>query len=162
MDNSKVQFYTTAPRAYDYGWTLPLIDDVAVTDHGKSVRLVECESRYYADNQMARNGSGLHASWESEAFQKEIAGGFVTLTPQKEIHYKRAVVNIGPFLDSKPSNEAIDAFRSLVDTVGDMPGVKIEPSGDKYFLIFFGTKKFCEQKFVDIVTKFNTILGITE
>lgn len=134
-----------------------LIDDVAVTDRGKSVRYVEIEDQYHAEMQVGRYFSGLFAGWTPERFQEEVNAGFVTLTPSKEVHYKSHTFDIKNFIDLA-TTEQLDALRALIDTLQDnMPGVEFKPNGYDYILTVFGPKSFCEQKLVDIVGKWTQI-----
>lgn len=86
-DQKPIKVYTTAPKDYDYGTTIPLSDDVG-TFSGKVVRLVEIPGRYLADYQQGRYGSGLYYTREEADHLREIAFGFVVVNPTPVYYYR--------------------------------------------------------------------------
>ena len=78
---NKVQFFTNAPKEYDWGWTKEIAVNIGSIDNGYIWRFVEVEDEYHARMQMGRYGSGMFACYTyeewNEQFENKIPEGFV-------------------------------------------------------------------------------------
>lgn len=150
------RFYTTAPVDYDWGWTTEIITNVAVTDRGKPVRLVEIEDDYHARMQTGRYSSGLHGAWTQEQYDREVQSGWMTPTPDKSVYHFRRDFDMRPAIDDdskhQPMLEIIHGSKE--------GGYTFESSsGMHYRLIVAGPKEEAERKFADLSSRIEKILA---
>ena len=65
----EIQFYTTAPKEYDWGWTKELNADTGYRNKKKEVfRFIVVADKYHADMQKGRYHSGLYECLEVHEF----------------------------------------------------------------------------------------------
>jgi hypothetical protein len=150
------RFYTTAPVDYDWGWTTEIITNVAVTDRGKVMRLVEIEDAYHANCQTGRYSSGLHAAWTQEQYDDQVRRGWITPTPDKAIYHFRRDFDMRPAIDDDSKHEPMLAIIHGSKT----GGYTFESSGGMHYrLIVTGPKEEAERKFADLSAKITGILA---
>ena len=82
--------FTTAPDAYDWGWTRTEADNVAVLGGKDVVRVVSSRDTYYQDNQLSRYASGLYWAITPDQLSKYLEGGELVWTPDQEVRHLRA------------------------------------------------------------------------
>jgi hypothetical protein len=88
-DSPPEKYYTDAPADYDWGWTSVLVENVATTTKGRSVRLVEIADGFHADYQTGRYASGLYFALSPDEYSKQVELGLLTPTPDAEVHHFR-------------------------------------------------------------------------
>lgn len=81
-DSPAERYYTDAPEAYDWGWTRTLAMNVATTERGRTVRLVEISDGYHADFQVGRYQSGSYLALTPAEFEQWVKAGYLTPTPE--------------------------------------------------------------------------------
>ena len=97
---------TNAPKAYDYGYTYELSDDIGYRVKGgmdcdKPIRMIAIDDDYHAQIQKDRNFSGLHPTLTSEEFTQWVHDGLLVEAPEPV-----PCVHCGaPILDGKGHDE---------------------------------------------------------
>jgi hypothetical protein len=144
-----VRVYTTAPVDYDWGWTKTLAENVAETDRGKPVRLVEIEDRYHADSQIGRYHSGLHLALEEDQFRKHVSYNLATFTPEQEIVHHRMTFDLKPGVFGNAATRSY--FRKLIlDEHQDFRFTKSPESSYHYELLVVGNRALFDLLTADI------------
>lgn len=83
-DSPPEQYYTTAHRDYDWGWTTELVTNAGTDGRGKTIRLVEIADGYHADYQTGRYASGGALTLTPAEFQKQVGLGLIQATPEAD------------------------------------------------------------------------------
>ncbi len=120
-----LQCVTNAPADYDYGWTTPLIDNLFTDDRGRSYRLVQVEDRLHFDNQVARYGSGLHATIvKQDDLDYQVKEGWIKPTqPTEQFVYRFAVYDFQNIIDNH--DDLIDLLRATEERLEEMEDPRV-------------------------------------
>ena len=158
-DGPPERCYTTAPVDYDWGWTTVLIDHVAEDERGRPVRLVEVADPWHYDYQVGRYGSGCHAAWTEEEYQKQVQAGFYKPTPDKAIHYFRKDIDVDAAMYDEAMNKALRPYVYEARKNKDNYSFSCLGGTHIYRLTVKGPKDEAEAKFNRLVQKIEAILN---
>lgn len=127
--STKLRYYTTAPKDYDWGWTTVLIDHIGESKQGKIFRLVEISDKYHADCQTARYNSGLHPAYTESQWLQELEFGFATLTPEKAVHYFYQT------FEFNNCQEVRKNFMNLWHDIQELPHATLKHAGHRQYTL---------------------------
>jgi hypothetical protein len=124
--SNRITAYTDAPTDYDYRWMRTEIENYALYDGKKSIRMCSNDDSWHCDSQIQRYGSGMHLGLTQASFDDYVTSGLIVLTPDLQIVHHRAVINLPDDYDYDSDGTFFKAYEYYACGEGKAENVKVE------------------------------------
>ena len=124
--SNRITAYTDAPTDYDYRWMRTEIENYALYDGKRSIRMCSNEDSWHCEQQLMRYQSGMHIALPQKSFDEFVENGLIVLTPDKQIVHHREVFNLPEDFEYDSEGPFFKAYEHYAYGEGKAENVKVE------------------------------------